>query len=77
MFGLLASRGLGVVRQTIFNAVFGTGLEANATMRQLVCLKLYLISSLVAHLAMPLFPSFFLTRKSMVSVRHGDLPASF
>ncbi|MBV9230492.1 MAG: murein biosynthesis integral membrane protein MurJ [Chloroflexi bacterium] len=30
MLGLLASRGLGVVRQTIFNALFGTGLEANA-----------------------------------------------
>ncbi len=30
MFGLLASRGLGVVRQSIFNAVFGTGIDANA-----------------------------------------------
>ena len=30
MFALLASRGLGVVRQTIFNALFGTGAEANA-----------------------------------------------
>lgn len=30
MFGLLASRGLGVVRQSIFNALFGTGIEANA-----------------------------------------------
>ena len=30
MFALLASRGLGVVRQTIFNAMFGTGPEANA-----------------------------------------------
>ena len=26
----LASRGLGVVRQTLFNAIFGTGPEANA-----------------------------------------------
>ena len=30
MFALLASRGLGVVRQSIFNALFGTGPEANA-----------------------------------------------
>jgi len=30
MLALLASRGLGVVRQTIFNALFGTGPEANA-----------------------------------------------
>jgi putative peptidoglycan lipid II flippase len=30
MFGLLASRGLGVIRQSIFNALFGTGIEANA-----------------------------------------------
>jgi putative peptidoglycan lipid II flippase len=30
MFGLLASRGLGVARQSIFNALFGTGIEANA-----------------------------------------------
>jgi len=28
--GYLASKGLGVVRQTIFNTLFGTGLEANA-----------------------------------------------
>ncbi len=30
MLALLASRGLGVVRQTIFNALFGAGPEANA-----------------------------------------------
>jgi putative peptidoglycan lipid II flippase len=30
MLALLASRGLGVVRQGIFNALFGTGAEANA-----------------------------------------------
>ena len=30
MMGYLASRGLGVVRQTLFNAMFGTGPEANA-----------------------------------------------
>ncbi|GAC1433512.1 MAG: lipid II flippase MurJ [Ktedonobacteraceae bacterium] len=30
IFALLASRGLGVVRQTIFNALFGVGPEANA-----------------------------------------------
>jgi len=30
MLALLASRGLGVLRQTIFNALFGTGPEANA-----------------------------------------------
>lgn len=30
MMGYLASRGLGVVRQTIFNSLFGTGPEANA-----------------------------------------------
>ncbi|HLG66214.1 MAG TPA: murein biosynthesis integral membrane protein MurJ [Ktedonosporobacter sp.] len=30
MMALLASRGLGVVRQSIFNALFGTGPEANA-----------------------------------------------
>ena len=30
MMAYLASRGLGVVRQTIFNALFGTGPEANA-----------------------------------------------
>jgi putative peptidoglycan lipid II flippase len=30
MMAYIASRGLGVVRQTIFNALFGTGLEANA-----------------------------------------------
>jgi putative peptidoglycan lipid II flippase len=30
MLALLASRGLGVVRQGLFNALFGTGLEANA-----------------------------------------------
>ncbi len=30
MVALLASRGLGVIRQSIFNAVFGTGPEANA-----------------------------------------------
>lgn len=30
MLALLASRGLGVVRQVIFNAVFGTGPDANA-----------------------------------------------
>src|SRR5690348_17732586 len=30
MFALLASRGLGVIRQSIFNALFGTGIEANA-----------------------------------------------
>src|SRR5205085_5916016 len=30
IMGYLASRGLGVVRQTIFNALFGTGPEANA-----------------------------------------------
>ncbi|MDQ2903628.1 MAG: murein biosynthesis integral membrane protein MurJ [Ktedonobacteraceae bacterium] len=30
MMAYLASKGLGVVRQTIFNAIFGTGLEANA-----------------------------------------------
>ncbi len=30
MLALLASRGLGVVRQTLFNALFGTGIEANA-----------------------------------------------
>ncbi len=30
MLALLASRGLGVVRQSIFNAIFGTGPEANA-----------------------------------------------
>lgn len=30
IMGYLASRGLGVIRQTIFNAVFGTGAEANA-----------------------------------------------
>src|SRR5947209_4601035 len=28
--GYLASKGLGVVRQTIFNSLFGTGIEANA-----------------------------------------------
>src|SRR5271157_3327986 len=30
MMGYLASRGLGVIRQTLFNAIFGTGPEANA-----------------------------------------------
>lgn len=30
MLALLASRGLGVVRQSVFNALFGTGPEANA-----------------------------------------------
>jgi putative peptidoglycan lipid II flippase len=30
MMGYLASRGLGVVRQTLFNAIFGVGPEANA-----------------------------------------------
>jgi putative peptidoglycan lipid II flippase len=30
ILGLMASRGLGVVRQTIFNALFGTGAAANA-----------------------------------------------
>ena len=30
MMAYLASRGLGVVRQTLFNAIFGTGAEANA-----------------------------------------------
>lgn len=30
VMGYLASKGLGVVRQTIFNALFGTGLQANA-----------------------------------------------
>jgi putative peptidoglycan lipid II flippase len=30
MFALLASRGLGVIRQTIFNALFGLGPDANA-----------------------------------------------
>jgi putative peptidoglycan lipid II flippase len=30
MMAYLASRGLGVVRQTLFNAIFGTGPEANA-----------------------------------------------
>jgi len=30
IMGYLASRGLGVIRQTIFNALFGTGPEANA-----------------------------------------------
>lgn len=30
MMGLLASRGLGVVRQTVFNYMFGAGMEANA-----------------------------------------------
>src|SRR5437879_2684322 len=30
MMAYLASRGLGVVRQTLFNALFGTGPEANA-----------------------------------------------
>ena len=30
IMGYLASKGLGVVRQTIFNALFGTGLQANA-----------------------------------------------
>src|SRR5947209_2368943 len=30
MAAYIASRGLGVVRQTIFNALFGTGTEANA-----------------------------------------------
>src|SRR5579859_5582580 len=30
MLALLASRALGVIRQVIFNALFGTGLEANA-----------------------------------------------
>jgi putative peptidoglycan lipid II flippase len=30
MMAYLASRGLGVVRQTLFNALFGTGAEANA-----------------------------------------------
>jgi putative peptidoglycan lipid II flippase len=30
IMGYLASKGLGVVRQTIFNALFGTGMQANA-----------------------------------------------
>jgi putative peptidoglycan lipid II flippase len=30
MMGYLASRGLGVIRQTLFNAIFGAGPEANA-----------------------------------------------
>ncbi len=30
MLGILASKGLGVVRQSLFNALFGTGPEANA-----------------------------------------------
>jgi putative peptidoglycan lipid II flippase len=30
MLGILASKGLGVVRQALFNALFGTGPEANA-----------------------------------------------
>src|SRR5947209_19493650 len=30
IMGYLASKGLGVVRQTIFNSLFGTGMEANA-----------------------------------------------
>src|SRR5258708_13507160 len=30
MVGILASRGLGVIRQVTFNAVFGTGVQASA-----------------------------------------------
>lgn len=61
MMALLASRGLGVVRQSIFNALFGTGPEANAyyaALRLPDTLFNLIAGGALAHAFIPVFLSY-------------------
>src|SRR3989442_7188082 len=61
MMAYIASRGLGVVRQSIFNALFGTGPEANAyyaAARLPDTLFMLIVGGAISHAFIPVFLSY-------------------